>query len=448
MNSKIDFINGETNKSLIKMFAPLMVGMIMLMIYNMVDGLWVGNLLGEQGMSALTAGTAIVLFLNSISMGVGNGISVMIANLVGADDRKHIPGAVATVIAVSTVFSIVLLILGEVLVGPILVLMGTPEIIFSDAATYLKIYLLGNAALFIYMVFTSIFRAFGDPMFQMKGMMLTAVFNAVVDPFAIKAYGLAGAAIVTVASEVLCLVYAIIYYRKKKMFSMDFKKINMNDAITMVRLSVPTTVQSIMPPLSSVFMISFISSFGMNTIAGFGVARNLELIMFMPTTGMCMAVTSIVGQCVGAKRHDRAMDYLKSSMIIGGSLIAITSVLVILFSGQLTAVFGQGAEVAQVVSRFFSIISIGYVLYMLTSCMQGYITGIGKPGMAMVLLVLYYIVFRIPTAYIFKQLFGLNGVWFAFLISHILSVVVAFVMVSYIQKTYSTENSICHKLGA
>ena len=68
--------------------------------------------------------------------------------------------------------------------------------------------------------------------------------------------------------------------------------------------------------------------------------------------------------------------------------------------------------------------------------------------MAMGLLVLYYIVFRIPTAYIFKQLFGLNGVWFAFLISHILSVIVAFMMVSCIQKTYSAEYSICHKLGA
>ncbi len=443
MNSKIDFINGDTNKSLIRMFAPLMVAMIMLMIYNMVDGLWVGNLLGEQGMSALTAGTAIVLFLNSISMGVGNGISVMVANLVGADDRKHIPGATATIIAISTLLSVVLLVLGEVLVGPILTLMGTPEVIFSDAATYLRIYLLGNAALFVYMVFTSIFRAFGDPMFQMKGMMITAIFNAVLDPYAIKAYGLAGAAIVTVASEILCLVYALIYFKWKKIFYMDFKKINMNDAKTMIRLSVPTTVQSIMPPLSSVFMISFISSFGMNTIAGFGVARNLELIMFMPTTGMCMAVTSIVGQCVGAKRHDRAMDYLKSSLIIGGALIAVISVLVILFSGQLTAIFGQGAEVAKVVSRFFSIISIGYVLYMLTSCMQGYITGVGKPGMAMILLVLYYIVFRIPDAYILKQIFGLNGVWFAFLISHVLSVIVAFVMVSYIQKTYSVQDRFC-----
>ncbi len=443
MNSKIDFINGETNKSLIKMFVPLMVAMLMLMIYNMVDSLWVGNLLGEQGMSALTAGTAIVLFLNSISMGAGNGISVMVANLVGAEDREHIPGALATIIAISTVLSVVLLVLGELLVNPILVLMGTPEIIFADAATYLKIYLLGNVALFLYMVFTSILRAFGDSMFQMKGMMITAVLNAVVDPFAIKACGLVGAAIVTVASEVLCLVYAIFYYKKKKMFSVDFKKINMNDAITMIRLSVPTTVQSIMPPLSSVFMISFISSFGMNTIAGFGVARNLELIMFMPTTGMSMAVTSIVGQCVGGKRHDRAVDYLKSSMIIGGSLVAVLSVLVIIFSGQLTAVFGQGAEVAEVVAKFFSIISVGYVLYMLTSCMQGYITGIGKPGMAMILLVLYYIVFRIPGAYILKQIFGLNGVWFAFLISHILSVVVAFIMVSYIQKKLSVEDYVC-----
>jgi Na+-driven multidrug efflux pump len=137
------------------------------------------------------------------------------------------------------------------------------------------------------------------------------------------------------------------------------------------------------------------------------------------------------------------MDYLKSSLIIGGALIAVISVLVILFSGQLTAIFGQGAEVAKVVSRFFSIISSGYVLYMLTSCMQGYITGIGKPEMAMILLVLYYIVFRIPDAYIMKLIFGLNGVWFAFLISHILSVLVAFIMVSYIQKTYSVQDRFC-----
>jgi Na+-driven multidrug efflux pump len=102
---------------------------------------------------------------------------------------------------------------------------------------------------------------------------------------------------------------------------------------------------------------------------------------------------------------------------------------VIAFSGQLTGLFGQGSEVAAVVGRFFGIISIGYLLYMLTSCMQGYITGLGRPGMAMILLILYYIVFRIPTADVLRSLLGLEGIWYAFLASHVLALITGFIMV-------------------
>ncbi|RKM62051.1 MATE family efflux transporter [Butyrivibrio sp. CB08] len=438
MNSKIDFINGKTGKSLIKMFMPLFAAMTLTMIYSMVDSLWVGNLLGEHGMSALTAGTAIILVLNSLAMGMGNGISVMVAKLVGAGKKDEIPGATATIITVSTAVSFIIFILCELLAAPLLKLMGTPQEVYKDATTYLMIYLVGNVALFLYMQFTSIFRAFGDPTFQMKGMLMTTVLNAILDPFFIRMMGLSGAAIVTVASEVLCLVYAIIYYKKHKLFSMDFKKVNMKDVGTMLKLSVPTTIQSIMPPLSSAIMISFITEFGIDAMAGFGVARNLELIMFMPTTGMCMAITAIVGQCAGAKRQDRAEDYLKAALLVGGGLIAVLSIVVVAFSGQLTTLFGQGAGATAIVAQFFRIISIGYVLYMLTSCMQGYLTGLGQPSKAMVLLILYYIVIRIPAAIIFKGAFGLEGIWLAFLVSHILAFIVATVMVLLSRKTHET----------
>ena len=112
MNSKIDFINGKTLSSLMKMFMPLFAAMTLTMIYSMVDSFWVGNMLGERGMSALTAGTAIVLLMNSLSMGMGNGISVMVANLVGANDRKRLPGAIATIISVSAAISVFLFIFG------------------------------------------------------------------------------------------------------------------------------------------------------------------------------------------------------------------------------------------------------------------------------------------------------------------------------------------------
>lgn len=241
--------------------------------------------------------------------------------------------------------------------------MGTPEEILSDALLYLRIYLIGNAVLFLYMQFTSVFRAFGDSVFQMKGMMLTVLFNAVFDPLFIKPFGLAGGAAVTVASEVLCLVYAACYYRKNRLFAIDFSGMRSEYVKTMLGLSIPTTIQAIMPPISSAVMISFVASFGVTALAGFGVARNLELIMFMPTTGMCMAMTSITGQCEGAARRDRAGDYLKSGMFIGGLMTAVFSGLVILFSGGLTGLFGQGAGLVNTnVAAFRTVLFFCYIL--------------------------------------------------------------------------------------
>ena len=428
MKGNTDFVNENTYRSLLRMFIPLCLAMTLTMLYNMVDSFWVGNMLGEHGMSALTAGTAIVLIMNSLAMGMGNGISVMFAHMVGNKDLDRIPGAAATVLIVGGSISIVITLLGELLLSPILSLMGTPEELLSDALWYLRIYLIGNAALFLYMQFTSIFRAFGDSLFQMKGMILTVIFNAILDPILIRPFGLGGAAAVTVASEILCLIYAVWYYRKNRLFFIDYTGTKREYAKTMLSLSIPTTMQAIMPPISSAVMISFVSSFGVTALAGFGVARNLELIMFMPTTGMCMAMSSIVGQCNGAGRPDRAKDYLKSGMLVGGLMIAVLSALVILFSGKMTGLFGQGTEVAAIVTTFFQIISVGYVLYMLTSCMQGYVTGLGKPWAAMMLLILYYIVFRIPAAYWLSEISGLAGIWGAFLVSHVMAFAVAIYM--------------------
>lgn len=428
MKNKCNFVEGKTYQSLIRMFFPLMAAMILTMIYNMVDSLWVGNLLGEKGLSAMTTGTAIVLIMNSLAMGFGNGVTVLVANMVGANKKNEMPGTIATIMVVSIVLSTVLLVVGELVIDSLLLVMGTPIEIINDAAIYLKIYFIGNAALFIYMQFTSIFRGFGDSSFQMLGMLITAIFNAVADPFCIKLWGLAGAAIATLIAEATCLVFAFAYYKKKKLFNIDFRKMKGSTINEVFSLGIPTTIQAIMPPLSSAFMISFINSFGTTAIAGFGVGRNLELIMFMPTTGMCMAITSITGQCIGAGRRDRAKDYLKAGMILGGLLIAVLSTIVVLFSGQLTAAFGQGEMVEEIVCNFFKIISIGYVLYMLTSCIQGYVTGARKPFLAMILLVLYYIVFRIPMAAILKPIYGINGIWMAFLISHILAFVTGLLM--------------------
>ena len=88
MNSKIDFVNGKTLKALLAMVVPVLLSMILMMAYNMVDSLWIGNLLGEQGYAALTDSTSVILILNALALGSGNGISILVSQVTGAARKK------------------------------------------------------------------------------------------------------------------------------------------------------------------------------------------------------------------------------------------------------------------------------------------------------------------------------------------------------------------------
>lgn len=139
-----------------------------------------------------------------------------------------------------------------------------------------------------------------------------------------------------------------------------------------------------------------------------------------------MVLTSIVGQCIGAKRVDRAKDYLKLSLKYGITVLFILSILIIIFSKQLAGLFVSSDPVAQIVEEYFIIISIGYVLNTVTNCYLGCLNGMGKPTKSMILMIFYYLVVRIPLAYVFSYIgLGLNGIWIAVLISHIIACITA-----------------------
>lgn len=408
MKSKTDFVNEKTVKSLLLMVMPLLAAMILTMAYNLVDSLWVGNLLGESGYAALTNSTAIVLILSAVAMGCSNGIAILVSQTVGARKKEEADGIISTIVLLSCGFSVVVTMILEAVLKPILRIMNTPAELYDGAYEYLSIYLIGYVAIFTYMQFTAVFRSFGDPVFQMKGMLFTTIFNGVLDPIMIKALGLAGAAWATVFSEILCVIYSIYYYRKKKMFRLDFQKISLSYVKPILGCAIPSTVQQCMPAISSAAMLFLVTQYG---------------------------VTTIAGQCFGAMRKDRVKDYQKAGLIIGCAFTAITTIFVVTFADNLSGLFVDSLQAAAIVKQFFQVVSIGYVMYMVTSCYLGIISGLGKPGISMLLFFLYYIVIHIPMATILvHSSLGLNGIWVAILISHVIAAIIAgifeFVMVS------------------
>lgn len=422
MNTKLDFINGNTKECLISMTIPMIVAMFLNMAYNLVDSLWIGNLLGEQAYAALTNSTPIILLLTSIAMGATNGISILLSQAIGAKNDLKKEQIISTSFYVAIIFSIFVTILLEVFLEPILVMLNTPNEIFEMAKNYLSIYILGYVAVYLYLYFTAILKSFGNTMFQAVAMLISTILNAILDPIFIKTIGFHGASIATLSSQIVCLFFMFIYISKKKLFRFSLTNFNKAQIYPIIKNSIPAVIQQSIPAISTTFLTALISTYGISAIAGYGVTGKLETILFYPAMALNMVLTSIVGQCIGGSRFDRANDYLRLALKYGISILAVLSFLIILFSKQLSALFVNSNNVAGIVNSYFMIVSIGYILYTITSCYMGTLNGIGKPIKSMVLMIFYYIVIRIPLSYIFSFLnMGLTGIWTAILISHIIA---------------------------
>lgn len=420
MPTKIDFISGKTKGCLMTMALPMIAAMFLNMMYNLVDSLWIGNLLGETAYAALTNSTPIILILSSVAMGATNGVSILLSQAVGAKNKKRIESLLTTSLCISVAFSLFATVLLELSLPGILTALNTPRETYDMAYRYLSIYVLGYLAVYLYCYFAAVLRSFGNSMFQAAAMLTTTVLNAVLDPVFIHFIGFNGAALATVLSEAICLLFMAVYLKKKKLFSFRISAFDKSAILPLIQKAVPSVLQQSIPAVSTTFLTALISAYSITAIAAYGVAGKLEIIVFYPAMALNMVLTTIIGQCVGGGRYDRAKDYLKCALGYGCALLVILSVLVIGFAKQLSGLFVKSSEVAAVVGTYFLIVSVGYILNTVTNCYLGLLNGMGKPAKSMLLMIFYYIIVRMPLAYLLSRLgFGLNGIWAAVLVSHI-----------------------------
>ena len=433
MPTKIDFIGGNTRRCLMAMALPMIAAMFLNMAYNLVDSLWIGNLLGETACAALTNSTPIILILTSVAMGATNGVSILLSQAIGAKDKKKTESLIATSLIVAIVFSLLVTLVLELSLPFILNALNTPAETYDMAYSYLAIYVLGYVAVYLYLYFTAVLRSFGNSMFQAVAMLVSTVLNAILDPIFIHFIGFHGAAIATLLSQVVCLIFMVIYLKKKKLFSLHITWFDKADVLPLIQKDIPSVIQQSIPAVSTTFLTALVSTYSITAIAAYGITGKLETILFYPAMALNMVLTTIVGQCIGGQRADRAKDYLKCALKYGCLLLLILSIVIVAFSRQLSGFFVNSSDVAVIVGVYFSIVGVGYILNTVTNSFLGVLNGLGKPAKSMLLMIFYYIVIRMPLAYLFSFWgLGLNGIWAAVLISHICAAV-ASTIVSIIQ---------------
>ena len=400
-----DLTCGPIFKKIILFALPIMAGNLFQQFYNVVDSWVVGNFAanGTACLAAVNASFSIMLFFNSTYMGISLGANIVLSQYKGAQDHERLEKGMTTTFALSLWCGIIITAVGLLTTRGILELLGTPEEILDDAATYLRIIFIGTCGNVIYNGMTGMLRGLGDAKYPMYALIFAAVLNIILDMLFVIVFhwdvaGVAWATIIAHLISGLLLVWkqAAGAYGAK----IDFRHLRMDKAILklILKLGLPAAVQNAAFSVGNMITQSFSNRFGVNYIAAHAIIMKADGFAILPMIGMQMATTTYVGQNIGAGDVERTNKGIGASCIIGVVFAVLVGGLLLLFGKDLMAIFGVHDEALQMGITGLNFIAYFYIFTALQNVLGGALRGAGA-SIASAIATVSATLLRIPLGY-------------------------------------------------
>lgn len=337
---------GKISQKIILFAFPIFLGRLFQQLYNVIDSLVVGNVLGKEALAAVSSTGSLIFLIVGFINGIFVGASVIISHYFGANDEEKLSTAVHTTIAFSFIAGILITIVGVRFTPLFLRWMGTPHDVFKDAVTYLRLYFTGGIGIVMYNACMGIFQAVGDSKRPLYYLIIASIINVVLDILLVAVYdfGIAGAAIATVISQFVSLLLAFIKLtRVDGCYRVYIKRIglDLNMLKRLIKIGFPTGVQNSVISFANVIVQTNINSFGSVAMAGSGSYSKLEGFSFLPITSFSLALTTFIGQNLGAKKYERAKKGARFGVIAGVILAEITGIFIWIFAPKLIRFFNR-----------------------------------------------------------------------------------------------------------
>ena len=420
-----DFTTGSIKKHILKFAIPMVIGLFLTMGYTIINTIWIGNLLGKDAMAAASVSFPITFILIAIASGSTTAVSILISRNYGAKNFKMINKIIETSFSLFSIVASILIALALVFRDELLILMGTPSNIFNMASSYLSILLLATFINYMYYVINSILSGMGDTKTSVMFLILSTIVNAILDPFLIMKYGLNGAAIASLISGMAAIISAMGYLRRRKFNVNIIPKrfyLDKNIIAEIFKIGMPSTIQQCLMPISLIFITSFISRFGADSIAAYGAASKVDYLALMPSMAVGTAASVITGQNIGANKLERVTEVFKWGIIILFSTIAVIAVLIELFPKEILTIFAKDSEILDIGSSYLRINAIGYLIFSISFVTNGIINGSGKTIITMIISAVSLLGLRIPLSDFMSQTnMGIKGIWYAILATYVFS---------------------------
>ena len=418
-----DFTKGNISKQLISFAFPLFLSNLLQVVYNMVDMIVVGNVLGKAGTSAVSVGGDVTHFLTFVAMGFANAGQILIARYIGAREKEKIGRFIGTMSGFLALASVVLASLGLLFQAQILKWMNTPDEAWEGAVAYSTVCTVGLIFIYGYNVVSAILRGMGDSKHPFIFISIAAVTNLILDLVFVVGFGMGagGAALATVISQaasfLICTVFLI---RHKAEFEMnmsrrDFVRWDGEMLGDLVKLGTPMAIKTASIQVSKLFVNSWINSYGVAVSAFAGIANKVSSISNLISAAMNTAGSTMVGQNIVAGEFGRVKAILKTLALITLSVALVMSLLICLFPEQIFGIFTDEGD-GDVLALARGYVPIAVLLFFgaaMRAIMNALINGSGNYRINFVTAILDGIVMRIGLALLFGLALDLRhyGFW-------------------------------------
>lgn len=440
-----DLTQGNVFTRLLTYSLPYMLAVLCNTIYGLVDLAVIGKFTDSIGVSAVSNGSNITMFLYAAGVALGSGGGIYVAQLVGSKRHKELNEAIGTMLTFSLLVGAVIWVLGTVFAEPMLRLLNTPEDAIPGAVIYLRICAIGIPFTFCFGNFSDMLRGMGDSVHPLVISVFMILLNLVLDILFVAGFhwGPAGAAIATTISHIFSMFFAWIFlYRRKEQFHFDFKwksfAMKADKLKIIIKLSAPLLLTSISIQLSMMFVNSYVNEFGIIASAVAGIGSKLSSVTQIVTGAIRSATSAVVGQNMGAGLLERVRKTVYSGWIICLIYFVFLGTACFAIPEQVFGLFSNDVQVLSLGRQYMSVA----FWFMLASCLMcpslGLINGIGYTSLNMVIGLLDSVVARIALSLLFGKVLmwgseevaammngvrGLEGFWLGNALAGYISVI-------------------------
>ncbi|MCR5399651.1 MAG: MATE family efflux transporter [Lachnospiraceae bacterium] len=424
-DAKDNLLYGNVFKTMLSLSVPAILGMVVIGLYNFMDAVFVGRMVGPEAMTAVKVSYPFTLLNTGVATLIGTGSASVLSRAIGQNDKETTDKIMGNLVALILIFSIIITAVGMIFTPNLLTLAGAKGDILNEANRYLKIVFIGSLFVNFSQSANMVMRGEGKLKIAMSIMAAGAIINIILDPIMItvmgRGNGILGAAYATITAQIIQAVYTLWYFVKKS-DTVRINKVKVDGSLVkpVIGVGVSAMLMQVMTMVQQTIMYNTVERWGSgNWQTILGAALSLQAFAFIPLWGISQGFQPAVGTNYGAKNYDRVRAFTKTFMIAATVLALVFYLPIMLAPKAMLSMFITDAAIVAEGAPMLRILFTMYIAYGILILAITFFQAVGKGGAAAAMALLRQVLLFLPLVVILPRFFyhNVEGVFYAQLIT-------------------------------